>query len=204
MNRGPISKDGVPFRAKIVGHDWRGGRNLCIGAEGYDPDSFVVLTCSEAEKHKFPVGTTFDLIESNDLDARSAQVTGTGQRERTTEEQALAQIKIARGAIDQAQETLDAAKAELLAARRAYAKARPLTADERELLAKRVECGGALCCMGQEWLRGQLPPFWADALGGWAYNTLACNEQRPERLQEYADRVRGLKLDELPPGTEEA
>jgi hypothetical protein len=67
MNRGPISKDGAPFRAKIVGHDWRGACNLCVGAEGYNLDSFVVVTCSEEEKHKFPVGTTFDLVKSGAL-----------------------------------------------------------------------------------------------------------------------------------------
>jgi hypothetical protein len=51
-----------PFRAKIVAHNWRGGCNLCIGAEGYADESFVVLICTEEERARFPVGTLFDLV----------------------------------------------------------------------------------------------------------------------------------------------
>jgi len=55
-------KDGQPFRAVVVQHDWRGSKGLCIGAEGYDRDSFVVLMCDEETKARFPVGTLFDLV----------------------------------------------------------------------------------------------------------------------------------------------
>jgi type II secretory pathway pseudopilin PulG len=120
-----------------------------------------------------------------------------------TEEQALLQIEIARKDADQAREALQAAEAQLLAARRAYVKTRPLTADEREQLALRVGRGDPLCCeKGRAWLLEYLPPFWADVLNGWAYETLACSDKRAEWLREYADKVRGLKLDELPPSTE--
>jgi len=125
-----------------------------------------------------------------------------------TEEQALIQIEIARKDADQAREALQAAEAQLLAAeaqllaaKRAYVKARPLTTSERERLAQRVGRGYPLCCEGRTWLRAHLPPLWADMLNVWAYETLACSEKRSERLREYAEKVRGLKLDELPPGT---
>ena len=120
----------------------------------------------------------------------------------TSEAQALLQIEIAQEAARRAREALEAAEAQLSAAMRAYAKARPLTAVERETLAKRVARGAPLCCVeGRRWLREQLPQTWADVLNSWAYEALSCSEKRPERIAEYADRVRALKLDELPPGT---
>lgn len=116
-----------------------------------------------------------------------------------TEAQAVRQIEIARKAVAQAQEALATAEAQLRDARRAYAKARPLTESERDILACRVEGGSALCCReGRTWLRKRLPPIWAEALNDWAYRALACSERRPERIVEYGQKVRALKLDELP------
>lgn len=89
-------------------------------------------------------------------------------------------------------------------ARLRYVATRPLTSSERELLAKRVASGGALCCpQGLEWLREQLPEIWAQAINDWAYVYLACcvNDDQ-ERLNRYADQVRKLSLDRLP--TEES
>lgn len=53
---------GQPFRAVIKAHNWRGGCNLAIGAEGYNDESVVVLTCTEEERRQFPIGTKFDLV----------------------------------------------------------------------------------------------------------------------------------------------
>jgi hypothetical protein len=120
-----------------------------------------------------------------------------------TEAEALLQIEVARKGADEAHEALYAAEAQLLATRRAYAKARPLTEAERDALAQRVEHGYPLCCKeGRTWLSERLPPFWVDALSGWAYEQLACSEKRPRWLREYAEKVRRLALDELPLGTE--
>jgi hypothetical protein len=117
-----------------------------------------------------------------------------------TEAETLLQIQVALEAVAQAQETLDVAEARLRAARALYAKVRPLTAAERDRFAARVKAGGPLCCKeGREWLLGQLSPLWACELNAWAYEALACSDKRPERLLEYADKVRALKLDELPP-----
>ena len=58
----PKTFSGLPFRAIVVAHNDRGGCNLCIGAEGYNEDSYVVLSCTEAERELFPVGTKFDLV----------------------------------------------------------------------------------------------------------------------------------------------
>jgi hypothetical protein len=114
-------------------------------------------------------------------------------------EEALLQVQIAVKAVAQVRETLDVAEARLRAARALYVKVRPLTAAERDRLAARVEAGGPLCCKeGREWLIGQLPGVWAEELSAWAYDRLGCSEKRPERLLEYADKVRRLKLDELP------
>lgn len=52
------------FKAEVVGHNWRGGTNLCIGGSGYSADSFLSLMCSEKELEQFPVGTTFKLVVS--------------------------------------------------------------------------------------------------------------------------------------------
>jgi hypothetical protein len=51
----------------VVGHNWRGGTNLCIGAEGYNPDSFVALSCTKEDLERFPVGTLFDLVRSDEI-----------------------------------------------------------------------------------------------------------------------------------------
>lgn len=57
-----LRDNGKPFRAIVVAHDWRGAPSLCIGAEGYSPDSFVMMMCSEEDKKRYPVGTKFDLV----------------------------------------------------------------------------------------------------------------------------------------------
>jgi hypothetical protein len=53
---------GEPFRAVVLRHNERGGCNLCIGAKGYHPNSYVVLECTETERRQFPIGTEFDLV----------------------------------------------------------------------------------------------------------------------------------------------
>ncbi len=58
----PPMFNGEPFRAIIVKHNDRGSTGLCIGAEGYDRDSFVFLRCSKEDLERFPVGTRFDLV----------------------------------------------------------------------------------------------------------------------------------------------
>ncbi len=62
----PSTHGGKPFRAIIVGHNWRGGTNLCIGAEDYLTNSFVALTCSKEDLARFPIGTLFDLVRVED------------------------------------------------------------------------------------------------------------------------------------------
>lgn len=59
----PLTYGGKPFRAKVVKHGDRGGTNLCIGADGYHSDSYVVLTCTPEDYAKFPVGSLFDLVQ---------------------------------------------------------------------------------------------------------------------------------------------
>lgn len=39
-----------------------GGCSLCIGAEGYNKESYVVICCTEEERRQFPIGTQFDLV----------------------------------------------------------------------------------------------------------------------------------------------
>ena len=58
---GPRFRDGQPFRAIVVAHNDRGDCNLCIGAEGYSRESFVVVPCSPEDRERFPVGTLFCL-----------------------------------------------------------------------------------------------------------------------------------------------
>lgn len=94
-------------------------------------------------------------------------------------------------------ETLARHEGQLDDERQRYATARPLTEAEREELAKHVEVGGALCCHeGLTWLRERLPEPWAQALNGWAYEHLGCQEK--SRRAEFAKKVRALKLDQLP------
>lgn len=117
------------------------------------------------------------------------------------EERALADIQKAIEHLSVAHAVKLDAERDLSIAKKHYARARPLTHEERKRMARRVLSGKGLCCSdGLDWLKKKLklPEIWANALNEWAYEALACNETRKDMLVHYADKVQNLKLDELP------
>lgn len=97
-----------------------------------------------------------------------------------------------------AQKKLDAAvlaRTEMLGR---YAKRRPLTAEEIEMMVARITESKPICCEdGLIWLRQQLPTVWAESINVWAYEALGC--MMPDTYaKEHMRRVRALKLDVLP------
>jgi hypothetical protein len=84
MSELPRAYGGRPFRAVVVAHNDRGGSSLCIGAEGYHPESYVVLTCTEEERRRFPIGTQFDLVCVEETRGIACELCGgSGRRELT-------------------------------------------------------------------------------------------------------------------------
>lgn len=84
MSELPKAYGGRPFRAIVIAHNDRGGCNLCIGAEGYSRESYVVLSCTEEERRQFPIGTQFDLVCVEDTRGTACeQCGGSGRRKLT-------------------------------------------------------------------------------------------------------------------------
>ena len=71
-----------------------------------------------------------------------------------------------------------------------HCKRNPLTAEVVAEMAAHVRGGGELCCdKGFAWLQEHVDPIWARVLNCWAHDALSCSEDRPERLQEYAQKI---------------
>ncbi len=118
---------------------------------------------------------------------------------RTLETRALRSLNDARRRLSIAEAKRDAARKHLAAAEVRYAEARPLTEDEREIMALHVLNGEPLCCEeGLVYLRSLVPGTWAERLNEWAYSELGCSGAGAPLWELWADRVRGLRLDRLP------
>jgi len=114
-----------------------------------------------------------------------------------TEKRLVSRIRVADRAVKEAERRLGRARHSALRARDSYARQRPLTEREHELLIKRVREGGALCCAdGRAWLIRHVPEPWAEALNRWAYEALACKD-RAHRAEDV-DKVMRLKRDRFP------
>lgn len=67
----------------------------------------------------------------------------------------------------------------------------PLSAVIIAAMTERVQGGKPLCCdRGLEWLAANVDPVWATVLNRWAYETLSCSGDSPEKRQRYAQLVR--------------
>jgi hypothetical protein len=67
----------------------------------------------------------------------------------------------------------------------------PLLCMIVDAMIERVRDGKGLCCQsGHDWLLTHVDPIWARVLNAWAYEHLSCSEDRPERIEEFAQLVR--------------
>ena len=120
------------------------------------------------------------------------------REESTKARDALTRLKFYERQLEWANGRVTQALLKLKDERATYADTRPLTEAERIELAEHVASGGALCCeAGLTWLRERLPEPWAQAINGWAYEHGGCDMSKEARVT-FVERLRGLKLDELP------
>lgn len=83
---------------------------------------------------------------------------------------------------------------------RAYAKRRPMTEVEFQLLVQQiVRCGSICCPTGLAWLLQMgFPRPWAEALNSWAYGELSCHGATAGDIPYLLQKLRTLKRNELP------
>lgn len=137
-------------------------------------------------------GDAVELSERFDISVKDLLEMATQESVRVMNQEATLEcdLRLLDEEIARCDRALDAAKRAKTEYRIRHCNTNPLPVEFIAAAAARVREGGALCCdAGYEWLSAHVDVIWATVINGWAYEALACCEDRQERREEYSTKV---------------